>query len=157
MHSPQEDIMRYSRQNKILELIDAFDIETQEQLAEHLKRSGFDVTQATVSRDINELQLIKQATASGRHKYTVIAGAAPQVSDRFVKIFTDTVQGVQSSDNIIVIKTLPACANAACESIDAIGFPHIIGSIAGDNTIFIVADDQKNVAEIVAHFESLLG
>lgn len=148
--------MRYSRQNKILELIEEFDIETQEQLAERLKLGGFDVTQATVSRDINELQLIKTATHGGRHKYTAIAGTAPVAESRFVKIFTDTVSSVQASDNIIVVKTLPACANAACESIDAIGFPHILGSIAGDNTIFIVADNSRNVGGIVAQFEALL-
>jgi transcriptional regulator of arginine metabolism len=148
--------MRYSRQNKILELIEENDIETQEALAEHLRQSGFDVTQATVSRDINELALIKQAIAGGKHKYTANTGAAPQSSDRFAKIFANTVQSVQSSDSIIVIKTLPGCANAACESIDALGIPHILGSIAGDNTIFIASDSSKNVGEIVAHFEALL-
>jgi transcriptional regulator of arginine metabolism len=149
--------MRYSRQNKILELIEAYDIETQEQLADHLKKSGFDVTQATVSRDVSELSLIKTSTQGGKHKYAAIAGQATSASDRFVKIFADTVQGVASSENMIVIKTIPGCANAACESIDAIGFEHAIGSIAGDNTILIIADDRKNVAELVRNFESMLG
>jgi transcriptional regulator of arginine metabolism len=149
--------MRYSRQNKILELIEAYDIETQEQLAEQLKACGFDVTQATVSRDVGELQLIKTTASSGKHRYAAIAGVTPPVSDRFAKIFTDTVRSISASDNMIVIKTLPACANAACESIDSIGFPHILGSIAGDNTIFIVCDDRKNVSALVAHFEALLG
>jgi transcriptional regulator of arginine metabolism len=148
--------MRYTRQNKIIELIASEEIETQERLADLLKTGGFDVTQATVSRDIRELRLIKTPTSSGRHKYTLPDAASMQQSDRFAKIFRDTIQSSAYAGNMIVVKTLPGCANAACEAIDSLDFPHILGSIAGDNTVFLVADDPKNAPMVAARFEELL-
>ncbi|MDR2295519.1 MAG: arginine repressor [Clostridiales Family XIII bacterium] len=147
--------MRYSRQNKILELIGSQEIDTQEKLAALLRKSGYAVTQATVSRDIKELQLIKAATASGKYKYTVSTGRDRPVRERFVKIFRETVQSVEHSGNIIVIKTLPGCANAAAEAIDSLRFAHILGSIAGDNTILLVAGENANVAAIAARFSEM--
>ncbi|MDR1795946.1 MAG: arginine repressor [Clostridiales Family XIII bacterium] len=148
--------MRYTRQNKIVELISKDEIDTQERLAEALKSSGFEVTQATVSRDIKELQLIKTLTPSGKYKYALPDAAGRQQVERFSKIFRDTVQSVASSGNMIVVKTMTGCANAACEAIDSLDFPHILGSIAGDNTVFLVADDAKHVASVVERFEGLL-
>jgi transcriptional regulator of arginine metabolism len=147
--------MRYSRQNKILELINGHEIDTQEKLAALLKKSGYKVTQATVSRDIKDLQLVKTLTPSGKHKYTVSAGPDRPVSDRLVKIFRETVQSIEHSGNIIVIKTLSGCANAACEAIDSMHFASILGSIAGDNTLMLVADETANVAAIAARFNEL--
>lgn len=148
--------MRYTRQNKIIELISKHEIETQEKLAECLKKDGFDVTQATVSRDIKELQLVKTLAASGRYKYTLPDVNTRQLTERFVKIFKDTIYSVAFSGNMIVVKTLTGCANAACEAIDSLEFPHIIGSIAGDSTVFIVCDDPKNAPDLVERFEQLL-
>jgi transcriptional regulator of arginine metabolism len=156
MDEETEQGLRYARQNRILELIERYDIETQDALADHLRSSGFKVTQATISRDIKELQLVKTLAASGRHKYTAAPSAVKPVPERFVKIFGDTVQSVAAADNLIVIKTLSGCANAACESIDAIGFPHVLGTIAGDNTIFLVCDERGNVSALVEQFESLM-
>jgi transcriptional regulator of arginine metabolism len=147
--------MRYSRQNKILELINSHEVETQEKLAELLKKCGYDVTQATVSRDIKELQLVKTMTPAGRHKYTVSATQERPVTERFVKIFRETVQSVDHSGNIIVIKTLSGCANAAAEAVDSLNFANILGSIAGDNTLMLVAAETADVAAIAARFNEM--
>jgi len=148
--------MRYTRQNKIIELITLNEVDTQEKLAELLKNSGFDVTQATVSRDIKELQLVKTPAASGQYKYTLPEQSAKQATDRYGKIFKDTTQTVTGSGNMIVVKTLSGCANAACEAIDSMEFPHILGTLAGDNTVFIVCDYKKNVPDLIARFEAML-
>ncbi|MDR1572980.1 MAG: arginine repressor [Clostridiales Family XIII bacterium] len=147
--------MRYSRQNKILELIKGHEIDTQETLAALLKKSGYRVTQATISRDIKELQLVKTMTSMGKYRYTVNAGPDQPASERFVKIFRETVQSVEHSGNIIVIKTLSGCANAACEAVDSLHFANILGSIAGDNTLMLVADENANVAAIAARFNEM--
>ena len=148
--------MRYSRQNKILELISSNEIETQDKLASMLKEEGFDVTQATISRDIKELQLVKVLSNSGKYKYAVSTQQDAPISDRFVKIFRETVTSFQSAQNLIVIKTLSGCGNAAGEAIDSIGLSHVIGSIAGDNTLLLIVDDQSNVEEVLAVFNSML-
>lgn len=148
--------MRYSRQNKILDIINTHEVETQEALVSLLKKSGYKVTQATISRDIKELQLIKTLSSSGKYKYTVGAGVEQPVSDRFVKIFKETIQTVESSGNIIVVKTLSGCASAAGEAIDTLNFKDVIGSIAGDNTLLLVVNDPQNVPEIVSKFNEMI-
>ena len=105
--------MRYSRQNKILDIINSHEVETQERLVALLRKSGYKVTQATISRDIKELQLVKTLSPSGKYKYTVGANIEQPISDRYIKIFKETIQTVASSGNIIVVKTLSGCANAA--------------------------------------------
>jgi len=149
--------MRYTRQNKIIELISLNEVDTQEKLAELLRNSGFEVTQATVSRDIKELQLVKTPAASGQYKYTLPEQSVKQTTDRYSKIFKDTTQTVAGSGNIVVVKTLTGCANASCEAIDSMEFPHILGTIAGDNTVFIVCDSPKNVSKLIVMFEEILG
>ncbi len=141
--------MRYSRQNKILDIITTNEIETQEKLAQMLKESGFEVTQATISRDIRELQLVKILTPEGKYKYAVSASQDMPVTNRFIQIFKGTVRSVASAGNIIVVKTLSGCANAAAEAIDNINLNHTIGCVAGDNTIFILVDDPANVEGLV--------
>jgi transcriptional regulator of arginine metabolism len=148
--------MRYTRQNKIIELISSEEIDTQEKLADRLRESGFEVTQATISRDIKELQLVKSPLPGGRYKYTLPDISVKSLTDRFVKIFKETIQSVSSSGNILVVKTLSGCANAACEAIDSLDFEHLIGTIAGDNTIFAVIDDPKNLKSTVKEFEELM-
>ncbi len=148
--------MRYSRQNKILDLIAAYDVETQDQLVTLLNENGYQVTQATVSRDIKELQLIKTQTSAGRYKYAVAAPQEQPVSDRFVKIFRETIKSVQASGNIIVVKTLSGCANAAAEAIDTMDFSGIVGSLAGDNTIFLVVSENVDANELVNQFRDML-
>jgi transcriptional regulator of arginine metabolism len=148
--------MRYTRQNKIIELISAHEIDTQEKLAELLEKAGYEVTQATVSRDIKDLRLVKTPAASGKYKYAVPEAGAERHTDRFAKIFKNTVRSAKYSGNIIVVKTLTGCANAACEAIDSLEFPHILGTIAGDSTIFIIADDAEQAPDLVARFEELI-
>ena len=148
--------MRYSRQKKILELITDSEIETQDQLVNMLRNDGFEVTQATVSRDIKELQLIKTLTSNGKYKYTVNTEKDTPVSDRFIKIFRETVTSFVPAQNLIVIKTLSGCAAATGEAIDCISVPHIVGSVAGDNTLLLVVDHQDNVEEVINRFNQML-
>jgi transcriptional regulator of arginine metabolism len=148
--------MRYSRQNKILDIINSNEVETQDKLVALLKKSGYKVTQATVSRDIKELQLIKTLSPSGKYKYTVGTNNDQPVTERFIKIFKDTILTVAFSGNIIVVKTLTGCANAACEAIDSLNVQNIIGTIAGDSTVFVVVNEPANVSGIVGRFNELI-
>ena len=148
--------MRYSRQNKILDIINTNEVETQDKLVALLKKNGYKVTQATISRDIKEIQLIKTLSPSGKYKYTVGTNSDQPVTDRFIKIFRDTILTVASSGNIIVIKTLTGCANAACEAIDSLNVQNVIGTIAGDNTIFVVVNDPSNVPALVSKFNEMI-
>ena len=148
--------MRYSRQNKILELIAANEIETQEKLVAMLKDAGFSVTQATVSRDIKERQLIKVLTPSGKYKYAAAAQHDAPISDRFVKIFRETITSFESAGNLIVVKTLSGCGPAAGEAIDNISLAHVIGTIAGDNTLLMIVDKEENVEEILSLFREMI-
>ena len=148
--------MRYSRQNKILDLISNYEIDTQEKLASMLRANGFEVTQATVSRDIKELQLVKVLSSSGKYKYAVGTHKDLPASERFSKIFRETITSFVASGNIVAVKTLSGCGPAAGEAIDSYGIPHIVASVAGDNTIFLLADDKKNVPEILEKFQELL-
>lgn len=148
--------MRYSRQNKIIELINAYEIDTQEKLASLLRENGYEVTQATISRDIKDLQLVKTLTSSGKYKYALNKSTDMPVSDRFIKIFRETITSFAASGNLIVVKTLSGCANAAGEAIDNSGLPHIIGSIAGDNTLLLVADSAEAIPEIMQEFQDML-
>ena len=149
--------MRYRRQNKIIEIIKKYEVETQEMLAKLLEDSGSKVTQATISRDIKELQLIKSQTADGKYKYVVGDTIENKpINDRFIKIFRETVQSINSSGNIIVLKTLSGCGNAAGEAIDNLNLKNIIGSLAGDNTLFLVIDSPENVPSLIAEFNRII-
>lgn len=149
--------MRYSRQNKILELIHTHDIDTQEKLVTLLNEAGYKVTQATISKDIRDLHLVKTLGANGRYKYAVSSGNAEQpVSDRFVKVFRETVRSISSAGNIIAVKTLSGCGPAVGEAIDTFKFPHLVGSIAGDNTIFLLIDDPENIPALVERFNQII-
>lgn len=149
--------MRYRRQNKIIEIIKKYEVETQEMLAKLLEDSGFKVTQATISRDIKELQLIKSQTTDGKYKYVVGDTIENKpINDRFIKIFRETVQSINSSGNIIVLKTLSGCGNAAGEAIDNLNLKNIIGSLAGDNTLFLVIDSPENVPSLIAEFNRII-
>ncbi len=149
--------MRYSRQDKIIELITKYEIETQEALVEKLAENGYTVTQATISRDIKDLKLIKLHSASGRNIYSLPSASDHKGAfDRYESIFRSTVNSINSAGNIIVLKTVSGCASAAAEAIDSIGSTGILGSIAGDNTIFLVIDPPEMVPEIVSRFQKLL-
>lgn len=148
--------MKISRHAKILELISQKDIETQEELVDELRKQGMDVTQATVSRDVKELKLIKVLSSSGKYKYAAISHGESVLSEKMVSIFCQTVINVDYVGNTIVIKTLSGSGPAAGESIDTLGFDGIVGSIAGDNTIFILARTSEKAQELVYKFKKLL-
>ena len=141
--------MKYKRQSKILELINAYDIYTQDDLAERLGRSGFAATQATISRDIKELKLLKIPASNGQYKYASANHEEDKAEVKFFNILTETVTTIKTAQNLIVVKTYSGMAQAAAEAIDNINFPEVIGTIAGDNTIFLAVSNNDN-AEIVA-------
>ena len=140
--------MKTNRQNEIIRLITSCDIETQEELAAELRTLGYKVTQATVSRDIRELRLIKVAAKNGGFKYAKPERHETAVSERLARILTDSLVNVDASGNIIVVKTLSGSANVAAEALDNLGWPEILGTIAGDNTIFIVVRNETDTNEI---------
>lgn len=148
--------MKYARHAKILEIIENHEIETQDELADILRKNGIHVTQATVSRDIKELRLIKVLAKDGRYKYASMKQPEAAVSDRLVKIFKDSITSIDSAGNIIVLRTLAGAANAACAAIDALDFKDVVGSIAGDDTIFILVRNEEKLKEMVNRFKKLI-
>ena len=149
-------IMKYSRHSKIFKIIESRDIETQDELALELRNSGFQVTQATVSRDIKEMRLIKVLTKEGKYKYASIREKEGVVNERFLKIFRNSVTSIDFAGNLIVIKTLVGSASAAAVSIDALNLKQIVGSIAGDDTIFLVVKEPEMVQDLLRQFKELL-
>ena len=137
--------MKFQRQAKILELIDRFEIETQEELTDHLRAVGYSTTQATVSRDIKELRLIKSlSTETGKYKYTAAAaGAADSFTTRLRNIFRECVTDIDAAQNMVVIKTLPGLGQAAAMAIDAMRAVDVVGTLGGD-TVFVVMRDTES-------------
>lgn len=148
--------MKNARQTAILSIIEKKDIETQEELAGELKAQGIVVTQATVSRDIKELRLLKVLAADGGYKYATADKADHGLSDRFVRMFVDSVLNISYANNIIVIKTLSGSANVAAEAIDNMRWPEILGTMAGDNTILVVVRANEEAQQIVERFQDIL-
>ena len=147
--------MKTKRQNEIIRLITSGDIETQEELASALRSLGYKVTQATVSRDIRELRLIKVPAKGGGFKYAKPERHEIAVSERLARILADSLVNVDSSGNMIVVKTLSGSANVAAEALDNLGWNEILGTIAGDNTIFIVVRNESDTAEISGRIRRL--
>lgn len=148
--------MKSERHALILNLIETMNVETQEDLAELLKSRGVSVTQATVSRDIKELRLIKVLSEKGNYKYATVDKAEAGMKERFVRIFSDSVISITPSANLIILKTLAGSANAAAEAVDSMHWNEIVGSIAGDNTIFLAAKDEKAVPELVKKLSQMM-
>ena len=148
--------MKNARQTAILSIIEQNDIETQEELAGKLRDMGIVVTQATVSRDIKELRLLKVLSGSGGYKYATADKAEHGLSERFVRMFKDSVLSVSSAGNIVVLKTLSGSANVAGEAIDSMRLPEILGTMAGDNTILAIVHSEAEAARTVASFQDML-
>ncbi len=129
--------MKQSRHEKIVELIEADEIETQEELAERLKEAGFAVTQATVSRDIRQLHLSKVPASNGRQKYAILRQDDGRLWDKYVRVLKDGFVSMDMAQNILVIKTVSGMAMAVAAAVDAMRFQEIVGSIAGDDTIMM--------------------
>ncbi len=148
--------MKNIRQAAILSIIEQNEVETQEELASRLRQMGIDVTQATVSRDIKELRLLKVLSASGGYKYATADQAEHGLSDRFVRMFKDSVLSINYANNIIVIRTLSGSANVAAEAIDSMRIPQILGTMAGDNTILVIVNNEEEAARTVENFREML-
>lgn len=148
--------MKNARQTAILSIIEHTDIETQEDLAARLRDMGIMVTQATVSRDIKELRLLKVLTPSGVYKYATAAKAEHGVSERLVRMFIDSVLSITYAENLVVIHTLAGSANAAAEAIDSMRWPEILGTMAGDNTIFVAVRSAAEAPVVVDKFHEIL-
>ena len=148
--------MKSVRHDLILDIIDKKDIETQEELAAELKARGVKVTQATVSRDIKELRLLKALSENGGYKYATAERAEKGMSERFIRILAESVMSIESAVNLIVIKTISASAQAAAEAIDSLKWPELLGTIAGDNTILVIARSEDAVESVVSRFHALI-
>ncbi len=148
--------MKTVRQVTILDIIDKKDIETQEELADALRQRGIQVTQATVSRDIKELRLLKVLTPMGTYKYATADKAENNLSDRFVRMLTESVLSVSAAGNMIVVKTLSGSASVACEALDTFRWPEVLGSIAGENNIFMVIRSLEEVPVIVGRIQDMM-
>ena len=148
--------MKKQRLALILELIERYDISTQEELASKLNECGFHVTQATVSRDIKELRLIKQPSSRGVYRYTQVSGG----DERYLKyysIFAESVTGIDCAQNICMLKCHSGMANAACAAIDALNMNDVLGTIAGDDTVFILCRTEKAARDTKVEMQALLG
>ena len=149
--------MKIHRQIKVKELVERLVIRTQDELADALRSEGIDVTQATVSRDIKEMMLVKVPTGDGGHRYAFPSEHSITVSvARLEKTFQDSVLTINSSGNIVVLRTLPGTAQAVAYVLDNIRWPEIIGTVAGDDTIFIVVKPEKDVHKVMERFESMM-
>lgn len=148
--------MKPRRHSKILEIIHDKDIETQEELAEELKSAGFDVTQATVSRDIKILKLIKMQSTSGTYRYIASSTEQRDINDKLASILSNAVVSVENVDKFVVVKTLTGSANAAAEAIDTLIPSEIAGTIAGDNTIFILVRTIEKAEDLVSKVRKMI-
>lgn len=149
--------MKSARQEKILEIIASRDIETQNQLMEELRREGVKSTQATLSRDIRDLHLVKELGPSGAYRY--VTGGKDGFSDydtRLRKIFRESVVDYAVAQNLLVIKTLPGLANAACAALDSMNIHNLVGSLAGDDTAFLAMKDNASAEHFSREIENLL-
>ncbi len=148
--------MKAARHAMILDLIETFNIETQDDLAMRLKDRGINVTQATVSRDIKELRLIKVLADDGGYKYATVDKAEAGMKERFVRIFSNSVISIASAANLIIIKTISGTGSAAGEAIDSLRWSEVAGTLAGDNTVFVAIKDIKSVPELIKRFNAML-
>lgn len=148
--------MKKSRHQKIKELVEQYDIETQEELADKLKEAGYAVTQATVSRDIRELKLSKVPLGDGRQKYTILIHSDHYLSDKYIRVLKDGFVSMDTAQNILVVKTVSGMAMAVAAALDAMKLREIVGSIAGDDTIMIAVRTVKDTEAVTEQIYSVL-
>lgn len=148
--------MKSKRQAKILELIVQQDIETQEQLLAALALSGFHCTQATISRDIKELRIVKDLSPEGTYRYTVQQNESATLYSRLNNIFHECVIKLDHAQNIVVMKTLPGLASAACSAVDGMDTAYVVGTIAGDDTGLIIMRDSDYAREFCEELRGIL-
>ncbi len=149
--------MKFLRQAKIIEIVSKNSVETQEELSDRLRQLGYVATQATISRDIKELRLVKVMTDRGTYKYMISSSESEnRLSSRLKNIFKEGVTSFDSAQNIVVIKTIPGLAPAACSAIDAMGNAHIVGTLAGDDTGLLLFRDTESADAFVKEIKKML-
>ena len=148
--------MKTKRQTKMLELIKKHDIETQEVLSDYLQKEGYQVTQATVSRDIRELKLTKVAMSNGRQKYAALTEANEDLSEKYTRVFRDAFVSMDMAQNILVIKTVSGMAMAVAAAIDAMHLHEIVGCIAGDDTIMCAVRSVDDTIAVMSRLRKLV-
>lgn len=149
--------MKTKRQAKIIEIISNTNVETQEQLLKALEEAGFTSTQATISRDIKELRIVKELTSLGTYRYSVSEkDAPPALTDRLNTIFRECVTSIDYAENIIVIHTLVGMANAAGAALDAMKINVVLGTLAGDDTVMIVMRDANSAAAFSGEIKAVV-
>ena len=148
--------MKTKRQTKMLELIKKHDIETQEELSDYLQKEGYQVTQATVSRDIRELKLTKVAMSNGRQKYAALTEANEDLSEKYTRVFRDAFVSMDMAQNILVIKTVSGMAMAVAAALDAMHMHEIVGCIAGDDTIMCAIRSVDDTVAVMNRLKKLV-
>ncbi|HHX11848.1 MAG TPA: arginine repressor [Clostridiales bacterium] len=148
--------MKISRQAKIIELINKFVIDTQEDLADKLMQDGYNVTQATVSRDIRELKLTKVAMDDGSQKYIVLQKTEQGLSDRYSRVFREGFVSMDRAQNILVIKTISGMAMAVAAALDALEINSIVGCIAGDDTVMCAIRTNEETIKVMEKLSKLI-
>ena len=149
--------MKNQRQSKIMEIISNRNVETQEQLLQELQNAGFRSTQAPISRDIKELRIVKELTSFGTYRYTASTSeVGGTFSSKLNTIFRECITNFDYAQNIIVVRTLPGLASAAASAVDAMNLSVVVGSIAGDDTVFIVMRDNNAAAAFCGEIRNLL-
>lgn len=140
--------MKSGRHEKILEIVSEYPVETQDEIIVRLKEAGYKATQATISRDIKDLRLVKTLGSDGKYRYVSAANRNADLRSNFARLFSDSVISIETAQNMVVIKTLSGMANAVCASMDSTGNTAIVGTIAGDDTIFVACHDNNGATEL---------
>lgn len=148
--------MKAKRQAMIREIVEGQSIQTQEELAEALRAHGMLVTQATVSRDIKEMHLLKVLADDGSYRYATMEKGEQGTNDRLIRMLADSVLEMNSANNLIVIRTLPGSAHVAGEAVDSLKWPEILGTIAGDNTILVIVRTNEEVEAVIRRFRGII-
>jgi transcriptional regulator of arginine metabolism len=148
--------MKRNRHDKIIELIGTHDVETQEQLADLLREAGYDVTQATVSRDIRELKLTKVSTGSGKQKYRIMEQGDDHLKDKYIQVLQNGYLSMDRAQNILVMKTVAGMAMAVAAALDALKMDEIVGCIAGDDTIMAAVRTSEDTLVLMDKIREML-
>lgn len=148
--------MKGNRHQKIIELVDNYEIETQEELADRLRQEGFQVTQATVSRDIRALKLSKVSCGKGRQKYVAMKQEDTQLSAKYIRVLKDGFISMDKAQNILVIKTVSGMAMAVAAAVDAMELKEVVGSIAGDDTIMAAVRTTEETQVVMNKITEML-
>lgn len=148
--------MKKNRHNQIIEIIEDYDIETQDELADRLKTNGYEVTQATISRDIRELKLSKIPTGDGKQKYVIFKQDESHLGDKYIRVLKDGFVSIDMAQNILVIKTVSGMAMAVAAAFDAMKMKEIVGSIAGDDTIMMAIRTVEDALIVMEKIQKMI-